>query len=120
MIRNSKTPTFVIIGLCVLLLIFVYKYWNLSDQNNFLSERLISNEDKLSNLNEKKAYLEKQGDIASGKIKLFEEKINSYSDVMVKKDAEIAELRVKLKEKTQDYQNQIKEIADLNSVIKVK
>jgi chromosome segregation ATPase len=68
-----------------------------------LRDRLLSNEDKLSDLNEKKSLLEKQGSKALEQMKEFEDKIEKSSQALSKKDSEIDELNTKLSSKDQEY-----------------
>ncbi len=103
MIRNSRTPTLLVVGLIVIIIILLYNYWNLLEHNNVLRDRLLSNEDKLSDLNEKKSLLEKQGSKALEQMKEFEDKIEKSSQALSKKDSEIDELNTKLSSKDQEY-----------------
>ena len=103
MILNSRTPTLLVVGLIVIIIILLYNYWNLLEHNNVLRDRLLSNEDKLSDLNEKKSLLEKQGSKALEQIKEFEDKIEKNSQALSKKDSEIDELNTKLSSKDQEY-----------------
>ncbi len=105
MIRNSKTPTFVFIGLCIILFVMTYNYWNLTEENNMLNQNIILAEDKITNLIEKKAYLEKQTDINSEKVKMFEDKIAGFSNVMLKKDSELNEIKTQLDEKIKQFES---------------
>lgn len=113
MIRNSRTPTLLLIGMVVVLIIITYNYWNLLERNKTLSDRLINSEEKLSDLNEKKAMLEKQGTIALDKVKSFEEKVEQNLQALQKKDSEIDELNTKLKSNEQDNEKLSLEIAEI-------
>ena len=96
MIRNSKTPTFFILFLCIVNVIIFYKYWQLSEQYSFANSNRILNEEKVSNLIEKKAYLEKQTDIASERLKLLEDKVFDYENILSKKDQELMDVKSSL------------------------
>lgn len=113
MIRNSRTPTLLLIGMVVVIIIITYNYWSLLERNTTLSDRLINSEEKLSDLNEKKAMLEKQGTIALDKVKSFEEKIEQNVKALQLKDSEIDELNTKLKGHEQDNEKLSLEIAEI-------
>ena len=96
MFRNSKTPTFFTVFLCIIIVVISYKYWQLSDQYSYANSNRILTEEKVSNLIEKKAYLEKQTDIASERLKLLEDKVFDYENLLSKKDQELTNVKSSL------------------------
>lgn len=112
MIRNSRTPTLMIVGLVIVIIIITYNYWNLLDRNTVLRDKLMMSEEKIIDLNEKKASLEKQASGALDQIKSFEEKTELNSQALLKKDSEIDELNSKLRIKSQENEKLISDNAD--------
>ncbi len=112
MIRNSRTPTLMIVGLVIVIIIITYNYWNLLDRNTVLRDKLMISEEKIIDLNENKASLEKQASSALDKIKSFEEKTEQDSQALLKKDSEIDELNSKLRLKSRENEKLISDTAD--------
>ena len=101
MIRNSRTTTFLFFGVLIVSIIVLYNYWTLLDRNTQLRNRLIESEEKLSDLNEKKASLEKQESSAHDKVRSLKDDIDRSKLALQKKDSEIDELNTKLKNNEQ-------------------
>lgn len=110
MIRNSKTPNLLVIGLVVIIIIISYNYYSLLQKNRTLKEALFINEEKISELVDKKAYVEKQNELNVDRIKGFEDKVNAHAQSQQKKDSEIEELSAKLKEAQAENDNQLVEL----------
>ena len=101
--NNRKAPTLLVLGFIVIFCILLYNYWILSQKNVMLREALLTDQEKISEVEEKKSHAEKQNGINLDRIKYFEERINANSQAMKQKDNEIDELNSKLKSKNQEY-----------------
>ncbi|CAF0712973.1 unnamed protein product [Brachionus calyciflorus] len=102
MIRNGRTPTILLIALIVIILIISYNNWSLSQRNITLRDALIAKDEKLNDIMEKKAYVEKQIGVNSDRIKYFEDRIEANKQASKQKDTEIDDLNSKLKQKITD------------------
>ncbi len=71
MIKNGKIPTYIFVGLIVVLFIVSFNYWKLMEKNDMFKKSLYANEDKLNELIEKKVQVEKQIEVKSPQKKLF-------------------------------------------------
>ena len=112
MIRNSRTPTLMIVGLVIVIIIITYNYWNLLDRNTALRDKLMISEEKIIDLNEKKASLEKQSSTVLEQVKSLEEKSEKKDQALLKKGSEIDELNSKLQSKIQENDKLIADTGD--------
>lgn len=113
MIRNGRTPTLLLVGLVILILIISYNHWSLSQKNVALKDALFLKEEKLNDLMEKKAYVEKQVNINSDRIKYFEERIEANSQALKQKDTEIDDLNTRLRSKIQENDKLLLELNEI-------
>ena len=63
MFRNGTMPTFVLIGFLCLVCIILYNYWMLLKRNDTLKNSLISDQEKIDELEGKNNAIEKQNNI---------------------------------------------------------
>lgn len=92
MLRNSKTPPFLVIGCLIFTLITIFNYWRVSNNNTYLKSNLIAIEDKMNSLILKKTNLEARSNEYEEKIKVMQKKISDNSELMLQKDSEISEV----------------------------
>jgi len=110
MIRNSKTPTFIMIGCVVFSLILMFNYWRASNNTNNLRNNLLSTEEKLNSLIVKKSHLEKMTNEYEEKMKFLEKKVSDNSQLLLQKDSEMSEVVNKLNV----AKDEVKQEKDLN------
>jgi hypothetical protein len=103
MFRNGKSTTFFLIGSLCVICVISYNYWQLSQKNFHLRDVLFTDKEKINDLEEEKAQVEKQNGINLDRIKFFEDRMNANSAAIKQKDREIDELNTKLKLKEQDF-----------------
>ena len=115
MFKNSRTPSLLLISLIIVIFIITYNYWGLSQKATYLKENLIIDQEKLNILADTKSLLEKQNNIYTNKIKELQEKAESVSNTLTKKDREIDELNSKLKTLNEENAKNLVEINDLKT-----
>ncbi len=79
LIRNSKTINIISIFICVIFLTFVYKYWNLSNENYLMKSKLLSNDETVKTLIDQKSYFEKLNALNDGKLEDLNSKLRDQS-----------------------------------------
>lgn len=102
MIRNGRTPTVLLVALTLIIIVISYNNWSLSQRNISLRDALIAKDEKLNDIMEKKAYVEKQLDVNADRVKYFEERIEANKQAAKQKDTDIDDLNSKLKTKTSE------------------
>ncbi len=98
--RNSKTINLIYVFICVVLLLFIYKYWNLSNQNYLMESKLLSNDETIKNLLEQKSYYEKLNAIDGGKL-------DDLNTKLKKQDEDVAIFKRRFDEKNEELEKQI-------------
>lgn len=117
MIRNGRTPTILLVALVLIILILFYNNWGLSQRNISLRESLMAKEEKLNDMMEKKAFVEKQIGINSDRIKYFEERIEANKQIAQQKDSDIDDLNSKLKTKITENDKLTLELNDAKEAL---
>lgn len=117
MIRNGRTPTILLVALTLIILILCYNNWGLSQRNISLREALMAKDEKLSDMMEKKAFVEKQVGVNSDRIKYFEERIEANKQIAQQKDSDIDDLSSKLKAKSTENDKLILELNDAKEAL---
>lgn len=117
MIRNGRTPTILLVALVLIILILCYNNWGLSQRNISLRESLMAKEEKLNDMMEKKAFVEKQIGINSDRIKYFEERIEANKQIAQQKDSDIDDLNSKLKTKITENDKLTLELNDAKEAL---
>jgi peptidoglycan hydrolase CwlO-like protein len=102
--RTNRTPTFILVGLFIVIFILSYNYWLSIKTNADLEQRLVSMGDKFTDLTNKKSSVDKQNDIFSNRIKFFEERSETNQQAINKKDEEMNEINRKLKESNSEVE----------------
>lgn len=96
--RTNRTPTFVLAGLIIAVLVLTYNYWTSIKQNNELMKQLNNMAVRVTDITNKKATIDKQNEALSSRIKYFEERAEANQQAINKKDDEMNQLNNKLKE----------------------
>ena len=104
MIRNSRTPTFLLIAMLIVIVVLLYNYWTVLEKNEILKVNLYKSEEKLLTLNEKKINVEKENNVNSDRIKYFQNRVDALTQSVKKKDTEIDELNQQVKEKKEELE----------------
>ena len=105
MIRSSRTPTFILIALLVVILVLTYNYWSLSEKNQAMRNLLYK-------ADEKKLLVEKENHINSGRVKYFEDRADALQKSNREKDDEIVQLKSKIDEMSKENARLVWESGD--------
>ena len=108
MIRTSRTPTFILIALLVVILILTYNYWSLSDKNQSLKSSLLK-------ADEKKSLVERENHINAGRVKYFEDRAEALQKTIKDKEDELASLKSQLKAKTEENDRSLWEVSNMKT-----
>lgn len=108
MIRSSRTPTFILIALLVVIMVLTYNYWSLSEKNQAMRNLLYK-------ADEKKLLVEKENHINSGRVKYYEERADALQKSNKEKDDEISRLHSQLEEAKKETAKLNWEVGDTRS-----
>ncbi|CAF1189271.1 unnamed protein product [Adineta steineri] len=124
---SGRTPSFIVVGLVIIMFLLGIFYMSCSSKNSELRSSVEQFEDRIRSLTLKNSDLDKKIEsINSRKHELEEEKLNIQKQ-MEKKDSEINDLNTKLNEKIADLQSlktdknildeQLKEYKSMNKTL---
>lgn len=113
MMRNSKTPTLVILFLLGVIGVVIYNYWSLSQRNLRIKEALFLSEEKINELSDKKAYADKQMGLTSERVNRLEKELDAQKTIVEQKGKDIDDLNSMLKKKDQEKNSLALEITEL-------
>lgn len=102
MIRNSKTPTLVILFLLGVIGVITYNYWSATQRHMRMREALFLSEEKISELLEKKAYADKQVGMGADRVSRLEKDIEALHKAEEQKDREVEDMNARMKKNQQD------------------
>ncbi|CAF0968348.1 unnamed protein product, partial [Didymodactylos carnosus] len=127
---SGRTPSFILVGLIIILLLLGMYYMSCSSKNNELRISLEDFEERVRSLTMKNADYEHKIDTINTRKRDLEEEKVSIQRQTEKKDSEINELNIKLNEKLAELQsiksdkqvlyNQLKEFKTLSESISSK
>jgi chromosome segregation ATPase len=125
MIRLTRSPHLIIMGILFVISITSYKYWRLTTYTNELKEQIYANDERYNQYTFEKSSLEKDKEVCLGRIKFFEELVEKNQQALNKKSSEINDLgqrlkdgELKLDQHQQDLNKKDGEITNLNQRLK--
>lgn len=117
MMRNSKTPTLVILCLLGVIGVVLYNYWSASQRYLRIKEALFMSEEKINELIEKKSYMDKQMGMTADRVQKLEKDIEEMQKVSEQKDKEVDEINQRMKKNQQDRDKFALENSDLKETL---
>ena len=106
----GKTPSFIVIGLLVVIAILGFNYWNVSSKNSVLVRELAEMSEKLRLTSVKKLAIEKRNDALLQKVRENESDIEKHKTLSQRKEEEVANLNSQLDTKKSEADNQQSEL----------
>ena len=106
----GKTPSFIVIGLLVVIAILGFNYWNVSSKNSVLVRELAEMSEKLRLTSVKKLAIEKRNDALLSKVRENEADIEKHKTLSQRKEEEVANLNSQLDTRKSEADNQQSEL----------
>lgn len=100
--RNSKTPTLVILCLLGVIGLITYNYWSATQRHLRIKEALIMSEEKINELIEKKSYADKQIGLSSDRVEKLKKELEEAQQASEQKDKDVADMNERMKKKEQE------------------
>ncbi len=111
--RNSRTPTLVILFLLGVIGLIGYNYWSASQRHVRIKEALFMSEEKINELMEKKAYADKQVGLTGERVQKLEKDIELMKQAVEQKDKEMDQMSERMKKNQQERDKYASEYSDL-------
>lgn len=113
MMRNSKTPTLVILCLLGVIGVITYNYWSATQRHLRIKEALFMSEEKINELIEKKAYADKQLGLTADRAQKLEKELEEALKASEQKDKDVSDMNERMKKKEQERDKFALENSDL-------
>lgn len=111
--RNSKTPTLVILCLLGVIGVITYNYWSATQRHLRIKEALFMSEEKINELIEKKAYADKQIGLTADRAQKLEKELEEALKASEQKDKDVSDMNERMKKKEQERDKFALENSDL-------
>ena len=101
----GRTPSFVVVGLMVVIAILGFNYWNVSSKNSLLAHELSDMTERLRIVAVKKMSIEKQHDALVLKSKEAENETGRQKTLLARKEEELEQVKRQLDAKADEIEN---------------
>ena len=100
--RAGRGPSFILVGLVVVVIILFYSYWGVSSKNNKLLRDVSVLQDRLRVLAARKLTSDKKSSALVTQLTQVQDEKEKFEGALKSKDSQVSDIKARLKEKEQE------------------